>query len=139
MSAGRPAPHPLLGVGLILVVGMIFATMDTTVRHLGAQLSVLLLLTVRYLVQAVVMGVWISASPRLSLRPTHPRFQALRGALLLTVSVFSFLSVRSDLPIENPNPVTMAITPIHTSEIRGFTENSTVNSSRANGRGLEPS
>lgn len=94
MSAGRPAPHPLLGVGLILVVGTIFATMDTTVRHLGAQLSVLLLLTVRYLVQAVVMGVWISASPRLSLRPTHPRFQALRGALLLTVSVFSFYAVQ---------------------------------------------
>lgn len=94
MSSAASTPHPLLGVGLILAAATTFATMDTTVRHLGAQLSVLLLLTARYLFQALVMAAWILASPRLSLRPAHPRFQAVRGALLLTVSIFSFYAVQ---------------------------------------------
>ena len=38
--------------------------------------------------------------------------------------------------MEKPNPATIVITPIHTSEINGFTENSTVNISRGIGIGL---
>lgn len=109
-AAARAAVHPLLGVGLILAVSTVFAAMDTTVRHLGAQLSVLLLLTARYLFQATVMGTWILASRRLSLRPAHPRFQAVRGALLLMVSVFSFYAVQH-MPVAEFTAVHM-LTPV---------------------------
>lgn len=109
-AAARAAAHPLLGIGLILAVSTVFAAMDTTVRHLGAQLSVLLLLTARYLFQATVMGTWILVSRRLSLRPAHPRFQAVRGALLLMVSVFSFYAVQH-MPVAEFTAIHM-LTPV---------------------------
>ena len=56
--------HPLLGVALIVLMGVAFAVLDTSVRWLGATLPVLLILAWRYATQAVVMAVWLALDRR---------------------------------------------------------------------------
>lgn len=90
-SAGS---RPALGVGLMLLVGLLFAGMDTLIRHTGSLLPVLLLVTGRYLFQALMMALWLAASPTHRFRPAHPRFQLARGALLLGSSLASFFGLQ---------------------------------------------
>ena len=94
MTARHPAAHPLLGMALMLLATLSFAGMDTLIRHTSAFVPALLLITVRYAFQAGVMAVWIGADPRLSFRAGHPRFQAVRGALLLTSSACAFFALK---------------------------------------------
>ena len=86
--------HPLLGLVLMLLATLMFAGMDTVIRHANAFAPAMLLITLRYAFQAVVMGVWIASSQRLSFRAAHPRFQVVRGALLLTSSVCAFFALK---------------------------------------------
>jgi drug/metabolite transporter (DMT)-like permease len=86
--------HPLLGIGLIVAMAVCFAVMDTTIRWLGSVLPVLLILTTRYLVQALSMALWLAQDRRRGFRSAHPRFQALRGSLLLVTSGFSFFGLQ---------------------------------------------
>ena len=101
--SGR-AGRPLLGILLILLMALCFATLDTTVKHLGthSQIPVVALLWSRYAIQAAVMGLWLLALQmrrgRSLFRVAHPRFQGLRGLLLLSTSVFGFLGVQA-LPV----------------------------------------
>ena len=91
------ASRPLAGVALVLLTGMCFATLDTTAKVLGLSLPVLLVLWGRYSFQAIFMSGWLGV---LRLRGTnlfrtaHPRFQILRGALLLLTSALLFFGVR---------------------------------------------
>lgn len=103
MSAAVAAPagarhRPLLGIGLILVMGVWFATLDTTAKYLGLHLPVVVGLFARYAVQALIMGAWLTArrvrGGRNLFRTAHPRFQVLRGALLLATSALLFLGIR---------------------------------------------
>lgn len=87
-----------LGVGLIVLMAVCFATLDSSVKALGATVPVLFILGFRYAFQAVVMAVWLAVSRR---RPggagfasAHPRFQIARGTLLLTTSALSFWGVQ---------------------------------------------
>jgi drug/metabolite transporter (DMT)-like permease len=105
-----PTVRPGLGVVLIIGAALCFATMDTTTRRLGAFLPVLLLLTARYAFQAVVMGVWLSASRVHRLRSAHPRFQLLRGSLLLATSAVTFYGVQH-MPVPEFTAITM-LTPV---------------------------
>lgn len=90
-----PAPrHTLLGVAAMMLVALCFAGMDITVRHTGALAPLLLLLWLRYAVQAVLMTAWLALDRRLAFRPDHPRFQALRGLLLLATSAMSFVGLQ---------------------------------------------
>lgn len=93
MTAAGTA-HPLLGLVLMLLATLMFAGMDTVIRHANAFAPALLLITLRYAFQAVVMGAWIASSQRLSFRAAHPRFQVVRGALLLTSSVCAFFALK---------------------------------------------
>jgi hypothetical protein len=77
------APRPWLGIGLIVTMGFLLAATDTTIRWLGPVLPVLLLLTTGHLVQALGMAVWLTVDRRTGFRTARPRFQALRGVLLL--------------------------------------------------------
>ncbi len=79
-------PRPGLGVLLILAMTVCFASMDSLIRKLGGLLPVLLLLTTRYAFQALAMALWLAFSRRHRLRSAHPRFQALRGSLLLGIT-----------------------------------------------------
>lgn len=94
LSAGRAAPRPLAGIALIIAAAACFASMDTTLRYLGAQIGVTLMLWLRYGLHTGVMATWIALSRDKTFRTAHPRFQALRGALLLSASALAFNALR---------------------------------------------
>ena len=102
--------HPLLGVALIVLMGVAFAVLDTSVRWLGATLPVLLILAWRYATQAVVMAVWLALDRRHAFRPQRLSFQLLRGALLLTTSTLSFVGLQH-LPVAEFTAINM-LTPV---------------------------
>jgi drug/metabolite transporter (DMT)-like permease len=98
--AGRPPARDRhgLGVALILAMGVCFASLDTTAKYLGQTLTVSLVLASRYTVQALVMGLWLLLHRQLRgvnlFASAHPRFQALRGALLLLTSALLFAGIQ---------------------------------------------
>lgn len=89
-----PHAHPAAGVALILAASMVFAALDSSVRWLGAALPVLLILWWRYATQALLMAIWLARDRGRGFRPRQPRFQALRGALLLATSVLNFVGLQ---------------------------------------------
>lgn len=103
-------PRPALGVALILGAGGLFAGMDTLIRHTGALLPVLLMLTARYLFQALMMAFWLARPASPGYRPAHPRFQLARGALLLGSSAASFFGLQY-LPVPEFTAISM-LTPV---------------------------
>jgi drug/metabolite transporter (DMT)-like permease len=107
---GLPVQRPGLGVLLIVSAAVCFATMDNLTRRLGLLLPVLLILSARYAFQAVVMGVWLAFSRRHRLRSAHPRFQLLRGSLLLVTSAMSFWGVQY-MPVPEFTAINM-LTPV---------------------------
>ena len=108
---GLPRQRPLLGVLLIALAAMCFATMDSSSRYLGGYMPVLLFFWARYLFQATVMGVWLLATQRAAgFRSAHPRFQAVRGALLAATSAASFYGVQH-MPVPEFTAINM-LTPL---------------------------
>lgn len=96
MSLARPAPA--LGTALVVLAVLCFAAMDTTVAWLAGALPLLVMLTLRYAIQALAMVPYLLFSRRHGFRSARPRFQALRGALLLLCSAITFLGLRH-LPV----------------------------------------
>jgi drug/metabolite transporter (DMT)-like permease len=106
-------PRPGLGILLVLVMAACFATMDTTIKFVGAAVPVLVVLWARYGVQAVAMGGWLALSSHrggAGFRSAHPRFQVVRGALLLASSTFGFFGLQY-LPVAEFTAITM-LTPV---------------------------
>lgn len=95
---------------MILLMGLLFAVLDTSVRWLGATMPVLLMLFWRYATQAGVMAVWLAFDRRRRFRPGHPRFQALRGSLLLATSALSFFGLQH-MPVAEFTAINM-LTPV---------------------------
>lgn len=111
MSAGAaPGSHPMAGIALIVAAGACFASLDTAVRFLGASVGVALLLGLRYTFHAVTMSVWIALSPDKTFRTAYPRFQVLRGALLLFSSALVFNALRH-MPVAEMTAIVM-LTPL---------------------------
>ncbi len=93
-TAPEPTARPLQGIVFLLCAVACFAVLDTTVKHVSTVVSVLVAVWFRYLFQAlVVSGVMLLAPGPSRRRTDHPKFQVLRGLLLLSVSVLSFISV----------------------------------------------
>lgn len=91
----RPRTNALAGIGLVIVATACFATLDTTTRFVSASVPLLMALWVRYAFQAVVTTAVVLPLRGLSvLRTAHPRFQLLRGVLLLTTSLLAFFSLK---------------------------------------------
>ncbi|WOB09931.1 DMT family transporter [Piscinibacter gummiphilus] len=101
VAAHLPAVRhrPLAGIGLILVMGLWFVTLDTTAKYLGQVLPIIVGLFARYAVQALLMGGWLALRLLRGgsnlFRTAHPRFQLLRGTLLLATSALLFLGIRN--------------------------------------------
>lgn len=92
--SGHVYARPLQGVVFLVLAVACFATLDTSVKVLGASVSVLLVVWFRYLFQAVVMaGFVLPTRGWRSLRTRHPWLHLLRGALLLLVSTLGFISL----------------------------------------------
>jgi drug/metabolite transporter (DMT)-like permease len=100
-----------LGQGILLMVAAVscFAAMDTGVRHIGGTVPVLMLLILRYLTQALLMAPALVLSG-LGFRSPRPRFQVLRGALLLACSAITFIGLRY-MPVAEYTAIAM-LTPV---------------------------
>lgn len=106
--------RPGLGIALVLLMGLCFASLDTSAKYLGQSVPVLVVLGVRYAVQALLMGSWLGVR-RLRgganlFATLHPRFQLLRGALLLLTSALLFFGIQH-MPVAEFTAVAM-LTPV---------------------------
>ena len=102
--------RPALGISLILVTAACFAALDTSIKYLGAFMPVLLIVWTRYTIQALVMLVWVARSKTAGFRPTHPKFQFIRGALLLATSAMAAFGVQR-MPVAEFTAINM-LTPV---------------------------
>lgn len=83
------------GVLFIVLATFCFAALDTTTKHAVTLAPVLMLLWFRYAFQAVVTFALRFPVQGMSLLSTpNPRFQALRGVLLLITSACSFFGLQ---------------------------------------------
>ncbi|RQP25010.1 DMT family transporter [Piscinibacter terrae] len=106
-------PHqqrPTLGIALVVLMSVCFAGMDTTVKYGGLFLPVLLMLWVRYATQALAMTAWLALSSTAGFRAAHPKFQLVRGMLLLGTSAMSFFGVQH-MPVAEFTAIVM-LTPV---------------------------
>lgn len=107
-------PHghgALAGIALVIAAVACFATLDTTTKYISVGVPVLMALWFRYLFQAVATAVVVLPARGLSvLRTRHPKFQCLRGVLLLLTSLFAFFSLKY-MPVGEFTAIVM-ITPL---------------------------
>jgi len=71
-----------------------FACSDTLIKYMGGFLPVLLLLWSRYAFQAGAMALWLARRGRAGFASAHPKFQWMRGTLLLVTSGMSFFGLQ---------------------------------------------
>jgi len=72
-----------------------FAVLDTTVKYVGATVSVVVSVWFRYAFQAVATSaIMLPRHGKRLLRTAHPRFQLLRGLLLTAISALAFISLQ---------------------------------------------
>jgi len=79
------SPAPVWrGIGLVLLAGLCFTVQDAVAKHVAAAVPVLMVLWVRYVLQAgISAALLLPALPRERLRTRRRGLQVLRGVLLL--------------------------------------------------------
>ncbi|MDF2464616.1 MAG: putative transporter [Ramlibacter sp.] len=94
----RPALGPrstLAGIALVVGAGACFAVLDTTTKFISMSVPLLMALWFRYAFQAIATTVTVLPVRGMSVwRTLHPKFQVLRGVLLLASSLFAFASLK---------------------------------------------
>lgn len=99
------------GIVLTLAAMVCFAALDTTTKHVSASVPLFMALWFRYAFQAIATTVLVLPVRGLAvLRTAHPRFQLLRGVLLLMSSLFAFFSLRY-MPVGEFTAIVM-VTPL---------------------------
>ncbi len=94
-STRRDRRAQTAGALLIVLATLIFSILDTTTKYASALAPVLMLLWFRYAFQAVATFALRFPVQKMDLfRTENPRFQALRGALLLVTSFCSFFGLQ---------------------------------------------
>lgn len=90
-----PRTQALSGIAFLITATACFVVLDSAVKVVGAFISILVAVWFRYVFQAVAVTViMLPLRGRALLRTQHPRFQVLRGCLLLMVSALSFLALQ---------------------------------------------
>ena len=95
MSSSPVRPSVLTGIALVVTAMACFASLDTTAKLVSMSVPLLMAIWFRYCIQAVVTT--LAVVPRFGvavLKTQHPRFQLLRGLLLLSSSFFAFGSLK---------------------------------------------
>lgn len=91
----RESERILAGIGLVVLSVACFATLDTATKISVTAVPILMGVWFRYAFQAVATSlVLLPRHGTALLRTAHPRYHALRGALLLVTSIFAFFSLR---------------------------------------------
>ena len=105
------APDALAGIGLLVLAVACFAVLDITTKVVSVRVPVVMALWFRYVFQAMATTVtMLPVRGRAMLRTAHPKFQCLRGVLLLTSSALAFFSLKY-MPVGEFTAVVM-ITPL---------------------------
>jgi drug/metabolite transporter (DMT)-like permease len=87
--------NPSSAIAMIVASTFLFSSMDAATKYLGGFMSVVLVVWSRYTLQAGIMAaVLYRVRGASGFRTAHPRFQALRGLLLATISVLAFYSMK---------------------------------------------
>ncbi len=100
MNGARPTPSArgrstVAGIVLVVAAVACFSALDTTTKFVSASVPLLMALWFRYAFQAVATTVTVLPVRGMSaLRTLHPKFQVLRGVLLLASSLFAFASLK---------------------------------------------
>jgi drug/metabolite transporter (DMT)-like permease len=103
--------HILAGIAFAIAASACFAVLDTTVQYLSAFVPILMALWFRYTFQAVATAVWLLPTRGADmLRTVQPKFQILRGLLLLVSTGFAFASLKV-MPVSEFTAIIM-ITPL---------------------------
>jgi drug/metabolite transporter (DMT)-like permease len=114
-----PRQRPLLGVALVICAGACFSLLDNCAKLLGATLPVLLFMWARYAFQALAMLVWLGGQRGgAGFKAAHPKFQLLRGSLLLGTSALSFYGVQL-MPVAEFTAIGM-LTPVVVTMLAAF-------------------
>ena len=91
----KKTPNVLAGVALAVAACGCFAVLDTTTKFVSISVPLLMALWFRYAFQAISTTVVVLPLRGVSvLRTRHPKFQCLRGILLLASSLFAFASLK---------------------------------------------
>lgn len=99
------------GTLLIVLAMACFATLDTTTKYVSTSVPLFMALWFRYAFQALATTLAVLPSRGFGVfRTAHPRFQLLRGMLLLLSSLFAFFSLRY-LPVSEFTAIVM-VTPL---------------------------
>lgn len=116
----KNSPHALAGIALLITAVACFALLDTTTKAVTLSVPVLMALWVRYAFQAIATTLAVLPKRSWSLPPTeHPKFQTLRGVLLLCTSLFAFFSLKY-MPVGEFTAIVM-ITPLVMTLLASFT------------------
>jgi drug/metabolite transporter (DMT)-like permease len=84
----------LTGIALVVTAMACFASLDTTAKLVSASVPLLMCIWFRYCFQAIVTTLAVVPRRGLAvLKTKHPKFQVLRGVLLLISSFFAFGSL----------------------------------------------
>lgn len=95
MTPARAAPRALAGILFLVVAVACFAVLDTTVKYIGATVSVVVSVWFRYAFQALATSAFVlPRHGKRLLHTAHPRFQFLRGLLLTAISALAFISLQ---------------------------------------------
>lgn len=85
----------LAGIALVVGAGACFSVLDTTTKFISTSVPLLMALWFRYAFQAIATTVTVLPMRGMSVwRTLHPKFQVLRGVLLLASSLFAFASLK---------------------------------------------
>jgi drug/metabolite transporter (DMT)-like permease len=110
-GSAKNTSHAPTGIALLVGAVGCFAVLDTTTKVISNSVPLLMALWFRYAFQAVATTIAVLPSRGLSvLRTAHPKYQLLRGLLLLFTSLFAFYSLRH-MPVGEFTAIVM-ITPL---------------------------
>lgn len=107
----RTPAHTLAGIGLLVAAVACFAVLDTTTKIITLSVPVLMAMWFRFAFQALATTAVLLPKRGWSLPPTlHPKFQFLRGVLMITTSMLAFFSLKH-MPVGEFTAIVM-VTPL---------------------------
>jgi len=95
MTRGDSRVSILAGIGLMALATLCFAVLDTSAKYAMGTVPMLMALSMRYLLQAVVSTVvLLPMHGRAILVPRHPRIQLLRAAVFAITTLFAMWALK---------------------------------------------